>query len=441
MESARMPFTAVEGYIGKVTIRVPWHNIFASSVDLEVEDLQLTLQLQQIPVDEPSNVLLYLVASMLESVVGSTTTSMELAQNFLKRDELIDEAEDKGVERFAEAIDAIISRFRLIFTDATIRLEDDTDLESGLCTALELRIDWLELIDEQLESESCSGETITAEPHSLSAVPDFNKLFHVKGMRLYTDIFTKPEQRDLSEGSASSLSQIITSMYLRREKERKKPPASSNSSPEQWDKSSGVSYSMHSTTASTIYESCYSHQNCMDDELPSSASSLESNPVLLASLSGGVDTVIVREINISVDSLCVFLTPSQLCILKTFFDAFTRNSFNLEETRYAMGRPMSAKDYQQVEAELQTRIMSSSGQVNADFQHGNWGGSMMFYDAQRRPSAAPSGEPMANISLNFSDSDPAAGGSREFLKSNFSSSSLSDSEAVMCDWNAVSSLN
>lgn len=49
----------------------------------------------------------------------------------------------------------------------------------------------IELIDEQLESEAFNAETVTSQPRSLSAVPDFNKLFHVKGIRLYTDIFTK----------------------------------------------------------------------------------------------------------------------------------------------------------------------------------------------------------------------------------------------------------
>lgn len=47
----------------------------------------------------------------------------------------------------------------------------------------------IELIDEQLES--CDVDTVTFQPHSLSAVPDFNKLFHAKGIRLYTDVFSK----------------------------------------------------------------------------------------------------------------------------------------------------------------------------------------------------------------------------------------------------------
>ncbi|EFO13105.1 hypothetical protein LOAG_15425 [Loa loa] len=141
-ESMKIPFTVVEGYIGEVNITVPWQYILVKSVDLEVKQLQLTLQLQHYADEPPGDI----VASMFGSVMGSLATSMELAQSFLSQEEATNEAEDKGIEQFAEVIDAVISRFRLIFNDAIIRLEGIPDPESGLCTALELRIDWYVII-------------------------------------------------------------------------------------------------------------------------------------------------------------------------------------------------------------------------------------------------------------------------------------------------------
>ncbi|KAM3726481.1 Autophagy-related protein [Dirofilaria immitis] len=448
-ESMKIPFMVIEGYIGEVNITVPWQYIFIKSVDLEVKQLQLTLQLHHFADEPPRDI----VASMFGSVMGSLATSMELAQSFLNQEEANSEAEDKGIEQFAEVIDAVISRFRLIFNDAVIRLEGLSDPESGLCTALELRVDWIELIDEQLESEAFNAETVTSQPRSLSAVPDFNKLFHVKGIRLYTDIFTKPEMRDISEENMSESTQVVTSMYLRREKEKtiKKLSASSDSSDEHCEKSNSVQMS----TASTVYESCYSRSSCLDDEFPfatssplsSNSTTLESNPVLFASFNGSVETVIVRvrnneissqyalssekEINLNFDGLCVFLTPSQLTILKTFFIGIAKPSSNSDGTQCSLGKPMCMQDYQQVEAELQTRIVPSS-QIGTDFQHGNWGGSMMFYDAQRKPSVASIEEQMASVSLNLSDvgNGQTARFPKEILRSDSSQKTLKNSDTV-----------
>lgn len=55
-ESMKVPFTVVEGYIGEVSITVPWQYILVKSVDLEVKQLQLTLQLQHCADDPPGDI-------------------------------------------------------------------------------------------------------------------------------------------------------------------------------------------------------------------------------------------------------------------------------------------------------------------------------------------------------------------------------------------------
>lgn len=134
----------------------------------------------------------------------------------------------------------------------------------------------------------------------------------------------RPGIRDLSEENMSTSTQVITSMYLRREKEKtmkvgrftpcllisltlvlfedcyeypaKRSLACSgkslfhspkftnyfcfqklstclDSSDEHCEKNGGVLCSVQTSTTSTIYESCYSHNSYTEDEFPSATSS------------------------------------------------------------------------------------------------------------------------------------------------------------------------
>jgi hypothetical protein len=86
---------------------------------------------------------------MIGSVVGSLASSMELARSFLieennsvaveTNDDVTDDSQ--GVEVFAQVIDAVMSRFRVIFTDTVIRLENPVDSNAELMSAIELQID------------------------------------------------------------------------------------------------------------------------------------------------------------------------------------------------------------------------------------------------------------------------------------------------------------
>lgn len=89
---------------------------------------------------------------------------------------------------FATIIDQVISRIKVIFEDTTVRL----DSEAELATGLEVRIDRMEFVDEMLEASEAQKQDgpITAQPTSLYTVTDLNKLLHVEGIRMYTDIYS-----------------------------------------------------------------------------------------------------------------------------------------------------------------------------------------------------------------------------------------------------------
>lgn len=82
---------------------------------------------------------------MIESVMGSLASSMELAKSFLNEsqgtEETEEEAEEGGVEAFAQIIDAVMSRMRIVFVDTVIRLENPPQSDSALSSAIELQID------------------------------------------------------------------------------------------------------------------------------------------------------------------------------------------------------------------------------------------------------------------------------------------------------------
>lgn len=82
---------------------------------------------------------------MIESVIGSLASSMELAKSFLSESQGVEETEreveEGGVEAFAKVIDAVMSRMRLVFVDTVVRLENPPRPDSTLSTAVELQID------------------------------------------------------------------------------------------------------------------------------------------------------------------------------------------------------------------------------------------------------------------------------------------------------------
>lgn len=125
-------------------------------------------------------------------MIGSIcSSSMDLARSVADED-LFNDKDNGGVEQFASMIDQIISRIKVIFEDTTIRLEH----ESEMCIGLEARIARMEFVDEQLEAceqQKQSLETITSQPNSLYTVTDLNKLLHIQGIKLFSDIWT-PEK-------------------------------------------------------------------------------------------------------------------------------------------------------------------------------------------------------------------------------------------------------
>ncbi|KAJ1355427.1 hypothetical protein KIN20_012824 [Parelaphostrongylus tenuis] len=165
-----------------------------------------------------------LVSSMIGSVVESLVSSSELARSFYENEkgsceeEFDTEAKD-GVKAFTKVIDAIVSRFCLELEETTVRFENPPKFMSDMCTAIEIRIGKVLFVDEQMrncQQEGRSTETITNQPQGMGSIANLNKFMDISGLEIFTDIFTEFDDQ-FSENNSS---QIITSMYIRREKQK-----------------------------------------------------------------------------------------------------------------------------------------------------------------------------------------------------------------------------
>lgn len=124
---------------------------------------------------------IFSVTSMMGSIVSSMSRSVE----DIIQEDMESEA---SVAHFATIIDQFITRIKVIFEDTTIRL----DTESELATGLEMRISRMEFIDEVLEADEQThqNEPVTSQPSSLYVATELNKLLHIEGIRLYTDVYS-----------------------------------------------------------------------------------------------------------------------------------------------------------------------------------------------------------------------------------------------------------
>ncbi|PIO77569.1 hypothetical protein TELCIR_00331 [Teladorsagia circumcincta] len=329
---------------------------------------------------------------MIGSVVESLVSSSELARSFYENEkeageeEFDTEAKD-GVKAFTKVIDAIVSRFCLELIDTTIRLENPPKLLSDMCTAIEVRIKEVRFMDEQMrncQQEGRSAETITSQPQGMGSIANLNKFMDMSGVEIFTDIFTELEDQ-LSDNNSS---QIVTSMYIRREKQKHKSPtlASHESiSPELFTSA------LSSSTAN--FQSCYSNLNAGESLNQSigepfkitrvdTERELISSPVKFAEFIGesrlifrikNSDAIADKKDNrVEIESfftgLHCFILPSQFDILKRFFNSV---SLPQGEKLNDFGKKMDKSDYDAMAKNIEEEAFQKTRLTTLGMQ-GTW---------------------------------------------------------------------
>ncbi|VDM74696.1 unnamed protein product [Strongylus vulgaris] len=287
-----VPLRLTDGFVGGISIEVPWFSLASEASKMKVHQLELTFQSREgVKLDNKD-----LVSSMIGSVVESLVSSSDLARSFYENEkqageEEIDTEARDGVKAFTKVIDAIVSRFCMELTETTIRLENPPKSMSDLCTAIEVRLKEVSFMDEQMrncQQEGRSAETITSQPQGMGSIANLNKFIDMSGVELFTDVFTEIEDQYSDPNS----SQIITSMYIRREKQKHKSLSFSNH-----ESISADLYTSALSSSTANFQSCYSNLNAGDNlnqtagdqfrvAKVDSDRELMSNPVKFAELVG-----------------------------------------------------------------------------------------------------------------------------------------------------------
>ncbi|CAB3410304.1 unnamed protein product [Caenorhabditis bovis] len=389
LESVNCPLRLLDGYIGTIVIDVPWTNLMGAGSSMNIVDLQLTFKaVDLIKVDERD-----LVASMVESVMNSIVSSGDVARNIFeeaKHDPAADQLDgEESLDSFTKIIDAIYARFRVEIDKVTIRIENPPVNGSNLYTAIELRGKKVEFMDEQMracQQDDKSADAITSQPHGIGSIANLNKTLSIKGVSLYTDVFSSIP--DVEYGAEANCEQkLITSMHIRREKEKLSPSRSPQLSvhPEMYTSAMSNMTAFHScyNTLANDYPESFSPTNLEPLKQQPSEPELYSNPVKFAEIVGealivfrfkntgnGVDDENKVEAEVTLKGANVFITPSQLVILNRFISsvAIPKSTENKE-----LGKPMKPEDYENIVKTIETENVTISRPPHSGLGGGgNW---------------------------------------------------------------------
>nr|AWV66695.1 autophagy-related protein 2 [Brachionus koreanus] len=223
-----LPFKIVSGFVGYISVSVPWHDLFNDFCKLVVKNVQITIRTKSRGgygaqadcelFDEPdlsTSDHSDLSNSMFSSVIIDSimNTSMHIAQECLGEAKLDEESKAPllGLEAFASTIDSILSRIQITVEQIQIRIEDvekpadsmksssvfQQDLSSN-GIAVELRIKSIKYYD--LDSAAGHSDSMHTRNNS--------KNFCVEGLTVYFDEFIvrddEPYEPSKSETSLNS---------------------------------------------------------------------------------------------------------------------------------------------------------------------------------------------------------------------------------------------
>ncbi|CAD6196502.1 unnamed protein product [Caenorhabditis auriculariae] len=274
-----VPFVLVDGYIGKFRAEVPWLSLMSNSTRIRVEDLQLTFQAREkIKIEDKEK-----VAAMVGKIVEKLTVPPESIFEDSSQENV---DPDEGIEAFVKVIDSIYTRFRADFAKTIIRVETLPAEESGICQALEFRIEEIKFMDEKLRA---ALESIKIQPPKQDDW-EMNKFFAVNGLTIFTDVYS-PLANVIVRQDGSEISTSINDFHSCR------ASMSSSFQNEPRDVSESELYSNPIKFAQTVGETKFSFR---------------SKPLAETEQKVKIDTLF--------EGFQVFITPSQLSIVKKFVE-------------------------------------------------------------------------------------------------------------------------
>ncbi|XP_055377404.1 autophagy-related protein 2 homolog B isoform X2 [Condylostylus longicornis] len=205
------------GHVGSVAITVPWSAPMTEDSSIEVCDLSISLR----PVFRPNDGSL-----MLESMWSSMSSSMQLAQECLRKesDESIFSAQTasiEGLEKFAQTIDSVLNRIKAKFYNTEIRFEYQLPgQQNGI--AIIIKVDHLDYQNEagndplEITTEDIDSDyTEKQKTHLLSTYATHH--ISIDGITFYTEEFrigSVGETETSNPGSANLNSSFLSSQQF-----------------------------------------------------------------------------------------------------------------------------------------------------------------------------------------------------------------------------------
>ncbi|XP_063800905.1 autophagy-related protein 2 homolog A isoform X1 [Pseudophryne corroboree] len=320
LDSAGAPLEIIDGFIGSISVTIPWSALVTENCTLEVSELQVTCRPK------------YRAASAgAESHSWSScmTTSMQLAQECLK--EQAEEPSEppqpiEGLEMFAQTIETVLRRIKVTFLDTIIRIEN-TPPESATGTALEIRIKRLDYCDEAVRD---TGHTFPVDIHQPPAF--IQKILQLSGVSLHYEEF-KNRRHTPSPTSAPEDPPVLT-------KHTEPQPLHPSGLPSR----------------------------------PAQPSLPDSPTLQIGSCSGCTELIIKlkqndmfpgpkMEIDGKIGSLHLFLNPCQISNLQLLMDALSISESSSIREKLLKSRPLDMEDLKLIEQDLNQQLHSGPGSL------------------------------------------------------------------------------
>ncbi|KAF1768151.1 hypothetical protein GCK72_008113 [Caenorhabditis remanei] len=285
------PFILVDGYIGKLKVDIPWNAIMTESSKMCIDDLQLTFKIDEtIKLDDMST-----TKSIIESVFMSFSTEKMIRSvfsevssenSFAKFD-----VNQQTTQYFSAILTSVLSRFCLTVNSIILRFESQQNTESDLATAVEVNVKSATFVDEQSQSDKMDDNE---KSNCL------NKKINLYGVSIHTDVFSE---------------------IYRSEKCS--------------DDDMDTFYSCHEEMAPL-------HDQFQTGKREPAGIKLPSNPIICAEIIGNIscgirlnDCVNERknlkmQIDIAMDGVNAFATPSQIKIIERLFIFSTNSQYKMK---------------------------------------------------------------------------------------------------------------
>lgn len=340
LDNAGIPLEIIDGFIGSISVSVPWTALLSESCCMDIQGLEVTIMPRQ-RVDTGG--------SMTDSMIfNAMTTSMQLAQECLKESPSSGEEQAEasqpfeGLESFAQTIESVLARVKLSFTDTVIRFEHlPKDTVTGIGLEIHIkRIDYLDLSTELAEENSHFKAKSVYEPAACAC-----KNLKIFGVSVHLDEFPE-ESRTVSQVPDFSHSP---------------PPSliSGSCSPLLHNPSNPLG--RLSLSADQISKPSLSGSLLPQIKIVTFAGHSEIKLKLKQNVTVPGPKV---DVECFVGTMNVFLSPKQLHLLLELCSGFSSPdvSSHTSDKGHGVNKPMQPEDYQKVEQDLQNQMTSTRQQ-------------------------------------------------------------------------------